>query len=160
MSLPDEDKKMHFRKEFIDELAMILGGYATEKEIFGDITTGASNDLQKATDIAKRLVTRYGMSEQLGPRTYGEREEMIFLGKEIHENRDYSEKTAQDIDKEVLDLLSDALKTAKSIVHEHRDKIDKVVDVLLDKETIEKDEFVEIVGPAEKSPALKVAQAK
>lgn len=160
MSLPDEDKKMHFRHDYIDELAMILGGYAAEHEIFGDITTGASNDLQKATNIAKQLVTRFGMSDELGPRTYGEREEMIFLGKEIHESRDYSEKTAENIDKEVRRLLDDALTTAKKVVHEHRSKIDKVVEVLLEKETIEKARFIEIIGPAEKAPKLKIQEAK
>lgn len=160
MSLPSEDKKMHFRSEFIDGLAMMLGGYAAEKEIFGDITTGASNDLKKATETAKKLVTRYGMSEELGPRTYGDGEEMIFLGKEIHESRDYSEQTAQEIDKAVIGLLNDALATAKSIVHKHRDKIDKVVEILLEHETIEKEKFEEIIGPPNKAPKLVILAAK
>jgi cell division protease FtsH len=155
MSLPSEDKKMHFRNKFIDDMAMMLGGYAAENEIFGDISTGASNDLQKATETAKRLVTRYGMSEKLGPRTYGEREEMIFLGKEIHENRDYSDKTAQDIDHEVLDLLNEALKTAKSIIHKNRKEIEDIVAVLLEKEVIEKEKFEEIVGAPTKAPKMK-----
>ncbi|MFH1712351.1 MAG: ATP-dependent zinc metalloprotease FtsH [Patescibacteria group bacterium] len=156
MSLPNEDRKMFFRQQFIDELAMMLGGYATESEVFGDITTGASNDLQKATQTAKKLVTQYGMSETMGPRTYGEREDMIFLGKEIHENRDYSEKTAESIDEEVLGLLTDALKTARRVVRQERKHLDKIVSVLLDKETIEKEEFEEIVGPPAKAPELKI----
>ncbi|MBU4453405.1 ATP-dependent zinc metalloprotease FtsH, partial [Patescibacteria group bacterium] len=123
MSLPSEDKKMHSRAEFIDELAMMLGGYAMEKYTFKDITTGASNDLQRATKLATSLVTKYGMSEKMGPRTYGEREELIFLGKEIHENRDYSEKTAQDIDEEVLRLLKDALDTAERVIVENNESI-------------------------------------
>lgn len=159
MSLPSEDKKMHFRQKFIDEMAMMLGGYAAEKEIFGDITTGASNDLQRATKVAKQLVTRYGMSEKLGPRTYGEREDMIFLGKEIHENRDYSEQTAQDIDVEVRGLLGEALETAKEVIHKHRKEIDNVVDVLLEKETIEKEEFEKIVGSPKQAPKLKILGA-
>ncbi len=159
LSLPERDRKLHFRREFIDQLAMMLGGYAAENVVFGDITTGASNDLQKATSIAKKLVTRYGMGTELGPRTYGESEEMIFLGKEIHENRDYSEKTAERIDQEVLTLLTDALKTAKDKIKKHRKDIDKVVKVLLEKETIEKEEWEEIVGPPNKPPKLKVQPA-
>ena len=138
---------------------MMLGGYAAEKIIFGDITTGASNDLQKATNVAKQLVMRYGMTEKLGPRTYGEAEEMIFLGKEIHENRDYSEKTAQEIDEAVLSLLNDALAKAKELIRKHRSDIDKIVDVLLEKETIEKEAFEKIVGEPQKVPKLQVLPA-
>ncbi len=146
MSLPSEDKKMHSRSEFIDELAMMLGGYAIEKQIFNDLTTGASNDLQRATKLATNLVTKYGMSEKMGPRTYGEREELIFLGKEIHENRDYSEITAQEIDAEVLKLLKDALETANKVIKENKESVEKIVAELLEKETIEKEEFEKIVG--------------
>ena len=160
MSLPQEDKKMHSRNEFIDEMAMMLGGYAAEKEIFGDVTTGPSNDLQRVTKLAKRLVTSYGMSADLGPRTYGEREEMVFLGKDLHEKRDYSEDTAKLIDKEITAFVAEALKTATAIVHKHRDQIDKVVKVLLEKETIEKELFEEIVGPAEKAPKIQLLPAK
>lgn len=159
MSIPAEDKKMHFRKAFEDEMAMILGGYAAELEIFGDVSTGASNDLQKATNIAKKYVTRYGMSEKLGPRTYGESEEMIFLGKEIHESKDYSEKTSEMIDEEVLRLLEEALKQARDVMHTYRNKIDAVVKVLLEKEVIEKEEFEEIVGPPTKAPKMEVKPA-
>ncbi|MDP2631167.1 MAG: ATP-dependent zinc metalloprotease FtsH [Candidatus Uhrbacteria bacterium] len=154
MSLPSEDKKMHFRHEFLDDMAMILGGYATEQEIFGDISTGASNDLEKATKMAKSLITQYGMSEKLGPRTYGEREEMIFMGREIRENRDYSEKTAEEIDAEMLELLNNALKRAKEVIHTHKDKLEIVVKELLEKETIEKEVFERIIGPATKAPRL------
>lgn len=160
MSLPQDDKKMHSRNEFIDEMAMMLGGYAAEKEIFGDVTTGPSNDLQRVTKLAKRLVTSYGMSNDLGPRTYGEREEMVFLGKDLHEKRDYSEDTAKLIDKEISAFVAEALKTATAIVHKHREEIDKVVKVLLEKETIEKELFEEIVGPAKKAPKIQLLPAK
>ena len=160
MSLPQEDKKMHSRNEFIDEMAMMLGGYAAEKEIFGDVTTGPSNDLSRATKLAKRLVTRFGMSKDLGPRTYGHQEEMVFLGKDLHEKRDYSEETAKQIDEEVGHFVEAALKTAKEIIHKHRADIDKVVKVLLEKETIEKEEFEEIVGPAKKAPKMQLLPAK
>ncbi len=156
MSLPAEDKRMNFRREYIDRMAMMLGGYAAEKEIFGDITTGASNDLQKTTQTAKRLVTRFGMSDLLGPRTYGEQEEMIFLGREIHEQRDYSEETATKIDAEIYRLVTDALETARKIIREHRDRLDLVVKHLLEKEIIEKEEFEKIVGPALKAPKLEI----
>lgn len=152
MSLPQEDKKMHSRAEYIDQLAMILGGYATEKEIFGDVTTGPSNDLKKATAIAKRIVTRYGMSDELGMRTYGEQADMIFLGKDIHENRDYSESTAQKIDEAVRKLVDEAFHTATAIVKKHRKDMDKIVQVLLEKETIEKEAFIELIGESQKAP--------
>ncbi len=153
MSLPSEDKKMHFRQEFIEDLSMMLGGYAAEKEIFGDMTTGASSDLEKATRTAKHLVTRYGMSDKLGPRTYGEHQEMIYLGKEFGESRDYSEKTAQEIDGEVTRLLTEALAKANEIIKANRKKLDDVVKELLEKETIEKEVFEKIVGPSKKVKA-------
>ena len=151
MSLPTEDKKIHFRQEFIDDMAMMLGGYATEKLIFGDMTTGASSDLRRATRVAKDLITKYGMSDQMGPRTYGEREEMVFLGRDLHEQRDYSDKTAQEIDDEIKRMVTDALATATRVIGEQKENMKKVVDVLLDKEIIEKEEFETIVGPAKKS---------
>ncbi len=151
MSIPDEDKKMHSRKEFVDELAMMLGGYVAENEIFGDLTTGASNDLQRATQLARQLVTQYGMSEVLGPRTYGGSDEMVFLGKSIHEGRNYSEKIAETIDLEINALLNNAKETAKGIVRKERAKLDLVVKHLLEKETIEKEEFIAILGPAIKA---------
>lgn len=159
MSLPEDDKRMPFRREFLDQMAMILGGYAAEKEIYGDITTGASNDLQKATNMAKKLITRYGMSEELGPRTYGEAEDMIFLGKEIHENRDYSEQTAQTIDKEVLNLVNTALQRATQVIKDSRKEMDKIVEVLLKEEVIEKEAWEKIAGAPNKAPRLKPRNA-
>ena len=141
MKLPLEDKHLQRRSEFTDELAVLLAGHVTEKEIFNEVTTGASNDLKKATDIAKELVTVYGMSDALGPRTYGQREEMIFLGKEIHERRDYSEKTAEIIDKEVNQLIAQAGKTAKDLIIKHKPILDAIATTLLEKETLEKEEF-------------------
>jgi len=118
-----------------------LAGLITEKEIFGDETTGASNDLKQATKIARQLVTQYGMNDALGPRTFGQNEEMIFLGKEIHERRDYSEKVAETIDKEISKLLENAAKTAKNLITEHRLSLEKIANELLKKETLEKEEF-------------------
>jgi len=116
IKLPTEDKHMYSRSEFLDNMAVFLGGYAAEKLIFGEITTGATSDLRQATEMAKQLVTQYGMSKSLAPRTFGEREEMIFLGREISEQKDYSEKTQEKIDKEVSDYLQGAYETALAIL--------------------------------------------
>ncbi len=152
MSIPQEDRKMHSRAEFIDELAMMLGGYAAERTIFGDYTTGASNDLQRATALAKDLVTQFGMSDTLGPRTYGESDEMPFLGKSFHESRNYSEKVAEKIDEEITKLINSALETATKMVTDNRPKMDLLVAELMAKETVEKEAFEALLGPALKAP--------
>ena len=141
MKLPMEDRHFKTKSEFIDELAVLLAGLVTEKEIFGDVTTGAANDLKHATQICKQLITQYGMNDTLGPRTFGDREEMIFLGKEIHERRDYSEKIAEIIDKEIAKLISEAVKTAKELIAKHKKSLDLIAAELLKKETLEKEEF-------------------
>lgn len=148
LKMPSEDKRYHTFAQFKDELAMMLGGYVTEKMIYGDdqISTGPSSDLRNATRTARDMVTRYGMSDKLGPRTFGEREEMIFLGREIHEQVDYSDKTAEIIDNEVNALLEEARKRAGKIISDNREKMDKMVKVLLEKETIEQEEIKEIFG--------------
>jgi len=144
-SAPEKDKTLLSRGYFIDELSVLLGGYASEKMTFGDITTGASNDLDRATKIARNLVTRYGMSD-LGPRTFGHKEEMIFLGKEIHEEKNYSDKMAEEIDSQVTKFISDAYDVTEKILREKKETLDKLSSVLLEKETIEQDEFNEIAG--------------
>jgi len=148
LKMPSEDRHYHTLAQFKDELAMTMGGYVVEKMIFGDdmISTGPSSDLRSATHIAKDMVTRYGMSEKLGPRTFGEREELIFLGREIHEQQDYSDKTAEEIDKEVIDLVNEAKKRAEEIITTKREKLDKLVEVLLVKETVEQEELKEVLG--------------
>ena len=154
MSLPAEDRKMHSRAEFLDELAMTLGGYAAERTIFSDFTTGASNDLQRATALAKDLVTQFGMSDALGVRVYGGSDDMPFLGRQVQENRDYSEKTAEKIDEEIASLLKTALATAERIVTENRGKMDQLATELMAKETIEKEEFERLFGPGHKQQKL------
>jgi cell division protease FtsH len=144
LKLPIEDKKMHTRAEFIDDIASLLAGLVAEKQVFNDITTGASSDLRKATQLAKALITEYGMSDSIAPRTYGERAELIFLGKEIHEQRDYSEKTAEKIDEEINRLINGAVTTATEIITKHREKLENIVNLLLKKETIEKKEFEQL----------------
>ena len=144
LSVPEEDKSLHSRAHFIDELAVLLGGYASERMVFNDITTGPSNDLERATQIARNIVTRYGMSA-LGPRTFGKKEELIFLGKEVSEERNYSEHTAQSIDQQVSAFVEDARATAEKILTAKRATLDRIAKTLLEKETLEKDEFDSIV---------------
>ncbi len=141
LKLPVDEKKFSTRAKFVDELAVLLAGYVAEKIHFGDVTTGATNDLRQATKLAKKLVTEFGMAKNLPPRTYGEKEEMIFLGREIHEQKDYSEKIAEEIDKEIADFISNAYKTAEKQIIDNKDKLEEIVNLLLKKETIEKDEF-------------------
>lgn len=141
LNLPTEDKHLHAKSEFVDNLAMLLGGYAAEKIIFRDITTGASNDLSKASILARELVTKYGMSDKLGPIVFGSQSDMVFLGKEIHEQRNYSEKIAAEIDREVEKFINSALKTATATINENREKLDKIAEKLIEAETIEKEEF-------------------
>ncbi len=144
LAVPSEDKTLHSREYYYDELSMLLGGYASEKLIFNDVTTGPSNDLERATQMARNMVTRYGMS-RLGARTFGKKEELVFLGREMHEEKNYSEKTAEAIDAEVSRLIDDAFKRATDILMKRKTTLDTLAKRLLEKETIEKEEFDEIV---------------
>lgn len=146
LKTPTEDKSYHTLEEFRSDLAVMLGGRAAEEQVFQEISTGASSDLQSATRLARQIVTRFGMSK-LGPRTFGQAEEMIFLGREIHEQRDYSEKTAQAIDQEISDFLDQAHTRAQHILQHHRDDLQKIAQELLVKETIERDVFEAMLGP-------------
>ncbi|MFH1112006.1 MAG: ATP-dependent zinc metalloprotease FtsH [Patescibacteria group bacterium] len=141
IKLPTEDKRMHAKSEFVEDLSVMLAGHATETLIFGEVTTGAYNDLQQATRLARKLVTEFGMSEKLGARTFGQKDELIFLGREIHERRDYSEKVAQMIDEEVSNFLNNAYKKATEIVKKEKSRLEKIVKILLQKETLEREEF-------------------
>ncbi len=146
IKLPEVDKHMHTHQEFLEDLSVALAGHAAEKEVFGDLTTGATSDLRHVTELARRLVTYYGMSEKLGPRTYGQKEEMVFLGREIHEQRDYSEDTAQKIDNEIHSIISKAYKRTQEILSKNRKTLDLIAKALIEKETLEKEEFEELVG--------------
>ena len=153
LKLPATDKHLRSKKEFLEELAVLLAGHVTEREVFGEVTTGATSDLRRATQLARRLITDFGMSENLGPRTFGEKEEMIFLGREIHEQRDYSEKVAEQIDKEISTFIDKAVHLAKGIVKSRQAEVEKVVAELLEKETIEKEDFERLVGPKQTADA-------
>lgn len=146
INLPSEDKKMKSYADFIDEMAVLLGGRVAEQLFFNEVTTGASNDLERATSMARSLITQFGMNKKLGLRTFGKKEEMVFLGKEIHERRDYSEKTAEVIDQEISNYVEEAAKTAERVIKENETKIKDVVKELIAKETIEKAEFDSIMA--------------
>jgi cell division protease FtsH len=146
MKLPIEERYLKTRKQFLADLAMMLGGYASEKLIFGDISTGASNDLKEATELAKRLVTRYGMSD-LGPVTFGRSEELLFLGREIAVEKDYSEETARKIDEEIKKIINWAYNTALSALKTNKKVLQKIAEVLMEKETLEQEEFYALLKP-------------
>ncbi|MER3570021.1 MAG: cell division protein FtsH [Patescibacteria group bacterium] len=142
LKLPTEEKNFYFKKEFLDELASILGGYAAEKLIFKDVTTGAQNDLEIATNLAKQLVIRFGMSEKLGPVSFTKSQTPLL---EFYE-REFSEKTAEIIDEEVRNLINQALERATKVLEERKEKLEKVAQVLIKKEVIEKKEFERLLA--------------
>jgi cell division protease FtsH len=141
MALPQEDRYLQSKTEFEDKIAGMLGGNAAERLVFGDTTTGASNDIEKATDLARRMVTEFGMSDRMGPRAYGKRDEMIFLGREISEQRNYSDDVARQIDEEVRNIIETAYARAQDVLTRHRDKLDKLAETLVEKETLDAEEF-------------------
>jgi len=150
LKLPTEDKNLHTRQEFIEDIAVMLGGQTAEEITFKDITTGASSDLRKATDLAKAMIMDYGMNEKLGPRTFGDHQEMVFMGKEISSSKDYSDKIAEVIDEEIEKLIKEGQATAKRIILAQKEQMEKVVKELIAKETIEREEFLAICGPRPK----------
>ncbi|MFA5157601.1 MAG: ATP-dependent zinc metalloprotease FtsH [Patescibacteria group bacterium] len=141
-SLPQEDKRLISRAKFIDDLAVMLAGRAAEEIVFAEITTGAQNDLQRATKLARKMVTEFGMSKELGPQTYGDKEELIFLGREISESKNYSDEVAAKIDKEVSTIINNSYQLAKSTIETNKKILDKVSSDLLKKEVITEDEFL------------------
>jgi len=166
LQMPREERKIKTKKEFLAEISTLLGGYCAEKLKFGELTTGAANDLTRASKLARKLVKEYGMSS-LGPISFGEKEELVFLGKEISEQRNYSEKVATQIDKEVAKFIKNAEKEATKILTKRRKLLDKIADTLIEKETIEKEEFENLIKRSKKekkqtkpkktrSPSLKV----
>ncbi len=137
--LPKEDRHLWTMKQFKDHLAAAMGGRVAEEASFGEVTTGASNDLEQATNMARTMITRYGMSEKLGPRTFGKREELVFLGKEISEQRDYSDSVAETIDEEVHHLIDHAYRTAKRLLTTHKERLKGLAQYLVNNETAEGD---------------------
>ncbi|HPW64544.1 MAG TPA: ATP-dependent zinc metalloprotease FtsH [Candidatus Omnitrophota bacterium] len=146
VTLPEEDRTLQSLSFFLAELPVILGGRVAEQVIFGDITTGAHNDLQKATQIARQMVCRFGMSEKLGPMIFGKENGMVFLGRDLMEERNYSEETARLIDSEVKRIIEEAYAKAQKLLTENRDKLELLAKMLLEKETLDADEIRHIVG--------------
>ena len=151
MALPEEDRTLTSRHKIKADMAGLLGGRAAETLVFNDITSGASNDLERVTDLARNMITRLGMSEKLGPMVYGQTDELIFLGRSIGEQRDYSESTAQMIDLEVKELVEKAFDRALDILKEYRVQLDNIAETLIEVETLERSQFEELfdepVGP-------------
>jgi len=152
LNLPLEDRRLKTKSQFLADLAMMMGGYASEKVVFKDITTGASNDLKKASELARNLVTRYGMSEKLGPVSFGKGDELIFLGKDILSEKGYSEEVAAKIDAEIEGFIDRAYKKAYKIVSSNKKALKAIADELMKKEVLEHDEFYKIVKPFKLKP--------
>jgi cell division protease FtsH len=141
MALPSEDRYLQSKTEFEDKIAGFLGGNAAERLVFGDTTTGASNDIEKATDLARRMVTEFGMSDRLGPLAFGKRDELVFLGREIGEQRNYSDDVAKQIDEEVRAIIDNAYQRATDVLVQYRDKLVALAEKLIVEETVDAEEF-------------------
>jgi cell division protease FtsH len=141
MALPTEDRYLQSKTEFEDKIAGMLGGHAAERLVFGDTTTGAGNDIEKATHLARRMVTEFGMSDRLGPLAFGKRDELVFLGREIGEQRNYSDDVARQIDEEVRAIIEAAYVRAQDVLTAYRAKLDLLAETLVEKETLDAEEF-------------------
>ncbi|MCK6462308.1 MAG: ATP-dependent zinc metalloprotease FtsH [Candidatus Pacebacteria bacterium] len=146
LKLPLEEKHLYSKAHFTDEIAVALGGYSAEKMIFDDLTTGAADDLRHATEIARALVMRYGMSDKIGPVAWGGRSEPVFLGKEFVTEKNYSEDVAKEIDAEITKIISESHKEAKEVLSKHKAVLEEIASTLIEKETIESDEFNAIIS--------------
>jgi len=146
ISMPQEDRFLTTRAELKDSMAMTLGGRAAEELIFGEITTGASNDIEKVTATAKQMVMRFGMSEKLGPRVFGHDHGQPFLGREFSTEPDYSDEIAREIDDEVRRIIEAAHERARAILTEHEKDLNKISEILVKRETIEKEEFLALLA--------------
>jgi len=160
LTLPTEDRFLVSRSELTNNLAMFLGGRVAEEVFFGDITTGASDDLDKATKVSRQMITEYGMSDKLGPLTLGQKQNEVFLGRDFATHPDYSEEIAFEIDKEIRRLVDEAFDKARTIITEHRERLETIARTLIDKETIEKDELLALLDGKEYKPAAKPESAE
>jgi cell division protease FtsH len=146
LALPERDRYLYTQDKFEDEIAGMLAGRAAEELIFSDKWTGASDDLEKATNLARKMVTTYGMSEKLGPLTFGDRDELVFLGREIAEQRNYSDEVAEEIDFEVRRIIDEAYLRARAILITYHQKLDALAKRLIEIETLERQEFEALIG--------------
>ena len=152
--LPTEDRYFYSKSQFEGILAGLLAGHVAEEIVFGDMTTGPSNDIERATGIARKMITEYGMSKRIGPRTLGHKEELIFLGRDIGEQKSYSEKSAEAIDDDITALIDAAYGRAKVILTTHRYILEALALRLIKQETIEGEELAKILSAAGSEPEL------
>ena len=145
LKLPLEERRLHTKAQFLADLAVSFGGYAAEQIMFKDVTTGSSNDIRNATDLAERMVTQYGMSDKLSPRTFGKHQEMVFLGRGITSDRDFSESVGSQIDEEVNNYIQKAYTTAKTIITKNKRALDVIAKTLMERETLEQEEFYSLI---------------
>ena len=151
-SLPSDDRRLQDRSYYEAMMTMALGGHVAEETVFGEMTTGAHDDIGKVTQIARNMVTQWGMSSRLGPRTFGRRQSMVFLGRDISEERDYSERTSEEIDDEVRRIIDEAHARCRAVISEHRDALDALAARLIEVETVEGDDLLTLLGPTEGRP--------
>jgi len=151
MKLPNEDQHLKTRNQFLADLSMMMGGYVSEKLTFGDVSTGASSDLKEASELARRMVVKYGMSD-LGPIVFGKSEQMMFLGQEISNDKNYSERVASEIDEQIRKLLMHAQEIAEKILKTHKTALKKIADTLMEKEVLEQDDFNAVLKPFKIKP--------
>jgi cell division protease FtsH len=141
MALPTEDRYLQSKSEFEDKIAGLLGGNVSERMVFGDTTTGSSNDIEKATQLARRMVTEFGMSDRLGPLSFGKRDELVFLGREIGEQRNYSDEIARQIDEEVRAIIDRAYERATEVLEANRSRLEALAQKLIAEETVDSEAF-------------------
>ncbi len=154
MKLPTEENRLKTKKQFLAEMATMMGGYASEHIVVKDVSTGASSDLQEATKLARRMVTKYGMSDVVGPVVYADNEEAVFMGRDMHSERKYSEAMSAKIDSEVSAFLHSALDLAKKVIITRRKMLDAIAKRLLEKETIEREEFDALIAEFDLKPMV------
>jgi cell division protease FtsH len=167
ISLPREDRYLTTKTSLMDELAAVLGGRAAEELVFNEVTTGAANDLEKVTHTAKQMIMRYGMSEKLGPRVLGRNQDLPFLGREMASEPDYSEEIAREIDDEIRRVIEEAHTRAREVLEQHIDELHRLSSILVERETIDKDQFLQLldgaaeeeVFPEEAAPELEQPKA-
>lgn len=147
MKLPIEERRLKTRNQFLADMAVMLGGFVSEKLTFGDISTGASNDLKEASELARKIVTRYGMSDKLGPLTFGKPDELMFMGREFGTDKNYSEDTAKTIDGEISMFIQKAYEAATQILKKNKKALQKIAKTLIEKETLEQEEFFALLKP-------------
>ncbi len=158
--VPDQDRYNKTRSEMLASLAVFMGGRVAEEVVFGEITTGASNDIERATEIARDMVCRFGMSDVIGPVNYGHKQSQVFLGRDISEHRNYSENTSQAIDNEVRRILTESYERARNILQDHRSDLDKLTDLLMEKELVEAAELDKLLGPSARDILKKEEQER